>query len=67
MPCAGLALAAGVVCTSVAGAEDENNRVVLDAALQMRSAITGLPVLRGDRWQKMSPDEKLAFVSGVGT
>ena len=57
----------GAVCTAALGAQDESDRAVMEAALQMRGAIAGVPVLAGERWQKMSHDEKFYFVSGMAT
>ena len=66
LSCAVLVCASGAVCASVAGAEDESDRAVLEAALQVRAAIGGVPILAGERWQKMSHDDKLYFISGAG-
>jgi hypothetical protein len=61
-----LTLAAAVVYWPTVRAEDEDTRRGLEAAVEMRQVLAGIPTLRGDRWQKMSHDEKLAFLSGAG-
>ena len=64
--CAVVVCTTGAVCAPVAGAEDASDRAVLEAALQTRGAIAGVPILSGERWQKMSHDDKLYFISGAG-
>jgi hypothetical protein len=67
LSCAVLVLASGTVCTSAMGAKGDSDRAALEAALQMKGAIGGVPIITGERWQKMSHDEKFYFVSGMAT
>jgi hypothetical protein len=64
--CLGFGLLALIGGSAGVSAQDENSRVGLEAALEMRHVLGDMPMLRGNQWQKMGRDEKMAFVGGMG-
>jgi len=64
-PCVALTLAAAIVHSPTVSAENEENRQGLEPAVEVHLVVAGMSTLRGDRWQKMSHEEKLAFISGA--